>query len=143
MNPQFDRTPGLSLPPPSTELPEYSFNSGNGNQSNQENHLPTPEFAPIANASLPGPINSFTQPVPQQPVPVPVNLVPTPSTTQASSSDDENNDALDREWVIKARNIVERTHTDPFMESSEISKVKADFLKSRYNKDIKLAEENH
>ena len=64
-------------------------------------------------------------PVPQQPV----------------QQQDDNPDDLDREWVYKAKEIVERTKHDPFMESRELSKVKADYLKTRHNKHLKVGED--
>ena len=48
---------------------------------------------------------------------------------------------FDEEWVAKAKAIVERTHTDPYAQSREISKLKAQYIKARYHKDIKVSEE--
>jgi hypothetical protein len=56
-------------------------------------------------------------------------------------SDNRTND-LDQEWVNKAKDIVEKTKGDPFMQSRELSKVKAEYLKSRYNKHISLGEDH-
>jgi hypothetical protein len=57
------------------------------------------------------------------------------------SSTDDNTDALDEEWINKAKAVVEQTKHDPRLESTELSKVKADYLRIRYNKHIKVAEE--
>ena len=59
---------------------------------------------------------------------------------QASS--DEPSNELDEEWVRKAKSIVEMTKADPFQTSRELSKMKADYLKIRYNKHIKVAEDS-
>jgi hypothetical protein len=48
---------------------------------------------------------------------------------------------LDAEWVNKAKEIVERTHTDPYLQSKELSRIKAQYIKARYSKDIKVSEE--
>ena len=53
----------------------------------------------------------------------------------------EDNDELDKEWVRMAKSIVEHTKSDPYLESSEISKAKAEFLRQRYNKHIKVADQ--
>ena len=51
-------------------------------------------------------------------------------------------DEIDQEWVNKAKEIVERTKNDPFVQSKELNKVRADYLRTRYNKDIKVSEDN-
>ena len=58
-----------------------------------------------------------------------------------STSADDDSDALDEEWVNKAKAIVEQTKADPYVESKELGKVKADYLRIRYNKQIKVAED--
>lgn len=53
----------------------------------------------------------------------------------------EDNDLIEKEWVDKAKRIVDSTRDDPYQQNREINKVKADYMKKRYNKDIKLTEE--
>jgi hypothetical protein len=65
-----------------------------------------------------------TQAAPQATLPVAV--------ADESASDDE----LDREWVNKAKDIVERTKFDPFAQSNELNKVKAEYLKARFGKEF-------
>jgi hypothetical protein len=75
----------------------------------------------------------------QQPASAPaVTTVVQDDVTQDDNSDTS---ALDAEWVNKAKDIVERTHTDPYLQSRELSHVKAQFIKARYNKEIKVSEE--
>lgn len=45
-------------------------------------------------------------------------------------------DLIEKEWVDKAKQIVEHTVDDPFTQQEELSKMKADYLKKRYNKDL-------
>lgn len=47
-------------------------------------------------------------------------------------------DLIEKEWVHKAKEIVEHTNGDPYTQNKEMNKVKADYLKKRYNKDLKL-----
>lgn len=49
-------------------------------------------------------------------------------------------DLIEKEWVLKAKQIVEHTYDDPHVQQAEISKMKADYMKKRYDKDIKIAE---
>ncbi len=69
--------------------------------------------------------------------------MPQATTVQAagSASADDDSDALDEEWVNKAKAIVEKTKADPYVESKELGKVKAEYLRIRYNKQIKVAED--
>lgn len=64
-----------------------------------------------------------------QTIPTDRSLVPTPE--EAADSD-----LIEKEWVIKAKQIVEHTAEDPFKQQEELSKMKAAYVKKRYNKDI-------
>lgn len=61
------------------------------------------------------------------------------ATTQSLVADET--DLIEKEWVVKAKHIVEQTKSDPHLQSKEIVKVKADYLKKRYNKEIKVIED--
>lgn len=50
-------------------------------------------------------------------------------------------DLIEKEWVEKAKAIVEQTKHDPRTQSREINRFKADYLKRRFNKEVKLEEE--
>ncbi len=78
--------------------------------------------------------------------------LPPPSASQQSAPLPRQNPAapvpvvadgdLDEEWVDKAKAIVDRTRNDPFLETQELSKIKAEYLSTRYNKHIKVSEDN-
>ncbi len=53
----------------------------------------------------------------------------------------DDNDLIEKEWVLKAKEIVAQTAHDPHLQNEAISRFKADYLKKRYNKDIKLSED--
>lgn len=53
----------------------------------------------------------------------------------------EDSDLIEDEWVEKAKEIVERTRHDPYQQNKEVTLMKADYLKKRYNKDIKVSED--
>lgn len=46
-------------------------------------------------------------------------------------------DLIEKEWVLKAKNIIAATKEDPRAQNVEINKVKAEYLKKRYGKEIK------
>lgn len=72
--------------------------------------------------------------VPSQPQSTPLTNISTSSS--ALIADDT--DLIEKEWITKAKAIVEQTKHDPFVQNNELSKVKADYVKKRYNKDLKL-----
>lgn len=52
----------------------------------------------------------------------------------------EDKDDIEKEWISKAKRIVEQTKSDPFLQERAVSRLQADYLKKRFNKDIKLSE---
>lgn len=70
--------------------------------------------------------------MPTQPPPPPATAVDTPAI-----ADDV--DLIEKEWVQKAKHIVDKNKTDPYEQNREIAQVKAEYLKKRYNRDQKLA----
>lgn len=69
----------------------------------------------------------------QQPV---VSALPAVDLAESDESD-----AIDEAWVAKAREIVDRTRDDPYMQSNALARLRADYLKSKYSKDIKISED--
>lgn len=53
----------------------------------------------------------------------------------------EDKDEIEIEWVTKAKKIVEQTKSDPHLQERAVSRLQADYLKKRFNKDIKLPKE--
>lgn len=45
-------------------------------------------------------------------------------------------DLIEKEWVEKAKEIVGKTRSNPFLQNKAISEMKADYIKKRYNKDL-------
>ena len=61
------------------------------------------------------------------------------SQPKSLSNTEDDIDEIDEEWIAKAKAIIEKTKSDPFAESDEMSKVKADYLRIRYNKHLKTS----
>ncbi len=136
MDPHTDKSPGLGLPPPSIEQGGSVFGF---RHSPEASHVMVGEMPPVAPTPVPA---GSMPPIPLQAVPASVPSVTDqqiPLTVPAHA--DDSSDDLDEEWVNKAKAIVERTKNDPFIESRELGKVKADYLKIRYNKQIKVVED--
>jgi hypothetical protein len=135
MDPHAETTPGLALPKPAQEQGRFNAGSIHGTEA----QLQPIETAPALAAP---PMASPQQGMHAQPV-VPAVAQPPIVATQATSVQipDDNTTALDEEWINKAKAIVEQTKHDPHMESHELSRVKADYLRIRYNKQIKVVED--
>ena len=53
----------------------------------------------------------------------------------------EDTDVIEKEWVDRAKKIISLTSNDPYIEAKEISKLKATYMKKRFNRDLPLADE--
>ncbi|MGH7157000.1 MAG: hypothetical protein ACREGG_02730 [Candidatus Saccharimonadales bacterium] len=62
---------------------------------------------------------------------------PMPSDPHAQATD---TDRIEHVWVDKVKDTVARTREDPYVQSSEMSKIKADYNLKRFNKQIKRDE---
>lgn len=68
--------------------------------------------------------------------------------TAHSSTDDENpviaedGDVLEKEWVDKAKKIVTSTKNDPREQTNQFVKMRYDYVKKRYGKEIALPSGN-
>lgn len=116
-------------------------------QGSGETQVVAPEQAPA------GVERSGSSVVPQTNLPAiamplpPATAVPAPSSggaaavqsssTPAASADDR--DLIEKEWVIKAKQIVESNREDPYKQSEELTVFKADYLQKNYGKNIKLS----
>lgn len=97
--------------------------------------VPAPATQPSSGASSNDQSTSATLPLSQPP-----NTVNSPAATD-SPAVAADSDLIEKEWVQKAKAIVEKTRQDPYLQNKEITKAKADYLKKRYNKVIKVTEE--
>lgn len=139
MDPHSEKAPGLHLPQPSMGEGVAFHAQYEDMPQKQEIYNVTPEHSGSRTAVAP--------PAAAMPQPAPPALPTVPDDTQstqgqpATTLDDSAADDLDKEWVNKAKMIVERTKDDPYIQSREISKAKADYLRIRYNKHLKVAQD--
>lgn len=106
--------------------PQINSNSDEEAAQNGSKPILPPVHAVADDAAAGGTDDDFRD---DQTVPTSRALVPTPE--EASDSD-----LIEKEWVIKAKQIVEHTAEDPFQQQEELAKMKEDYLKKRYNKSI-------
>jgi len=133
MNPNFDAPPSLHLPEPVPPV-----NSSNYEQAPS---WQPPEYgAPAApETSLQPAAPSFAIPTPDPAaaaVPLATSTQPMAQTPTVAADDD----LIEKEWVIKAKQIVDSTREDPYQQNRQLAAFKADYMQKRYNKTIKLSE---
>ena len=76
--------------------------------------------------------------------------IPVPTLLTTSQTDDDtttisdagqvidDNDLIEKEWVDKARAIIENNRDDPYKQSEGLTNLRAEYMKKQYNKTIKL-----
>lgn len=84
----------------------------------------------------------LTMPLPPDPgrnPAVPASQIDVQATTRsATPTVVDDGDLIEKEWVSKAKQIVEKNRNDPYKQSEELTAFRADYMKKRYNKNIKL-----
>lgn len=146
MDPQLQQKPGLGMPQPpySTDGAQFAYPAappqvGSMDPAQQTVQAQQYQLPPIAPAT---PLDTYAA-TPSAPLAAGPQAAPAPpqaAATEQIAPEDEGG-LLDREWVDKAKELVARTRTDPYAQSMELSRLKAQYVKARYNKDIKLAED--
>ena len=109
----------------------------------QQQSVPTNDPVPVdAGAQPPQSIPpAAADPAPQQPTvptPQPVPGAPVAPTVAGTPDAADDVDLIEKAWVEKAKDIVHQTGNDPFTQSQQINHMKADYIKKRYNKDIRV-----
>lgn len=137
MNPSSKETPAPRAPSSAEQLaPPEPAALAEAAPARGEQPALMSEKAPLAPAPAAG---AFTVPLPN---PVPGMPAPAAGAAAQSSSLQANDDSdlIEKEWVDKAKQIVERTRNDPHKQSEELTVFKADYLKKRYGKTIKVSQ---
>ena len=119
------------MPPSTGEM----FNAPEvGHDMGHDARLETVVDAP-AQAEMPGPVPV----IPVLPGPVPV--IPDPAqqaqgvaTDAPATAADE--DLIEKEWVDKAKKIIEETKDDPYKREQQIGQLQRDYIKKRYGREI-------
>ncbi len=69
-------------------------------------------------------------------VPVQDNAVGSPILDHPANDSER----IEPVWVDKAKQIIAQTHADPYMQKDQMSKIKAEYIQKRFNKQIKTDE---
>lgn len=122
---------------PSFELPKNAEQDP-GSIHGAEKDQVKPE---LGKEVLPRPMQSMPMMSPQATQDTASVSVSATATSSVASSDDghliaDDNDVIEKEWVDRAKKIIAATTNDPYVESQELSKLKASYMKKRFNKDL-------
>lgn len=114
---------GNAMSPQNNQV--VGVNSGSVQQPVVPSASVIPNVAPPIGSAKP------ESPLSQTPMAPATNAVASPIVA-------EDVDLIEKEWVDKAKAIVEKTKTDPYAQNQELHRFKADYMKKRYNKEIKI-----
>ncbi len=134
-------TPNMSPevnPTTSPEQVEFGISSPESTPSHQPEKQPSkhervgemaPQAAPVAQPQT-------TVVAPPAPSAIGDDSAKSDDTSSPAIAADD--DKIEKEWVNKAKSIVEETKSDPYLQEEKVSKLQADYLQKRYNKKVKL-----
>lgn len=124
-------TTGEMLPPAHNQVPTQP---GAPERQPLSSELPTTQTGVVPPAQVPA----------AQSVAPLVSQVQVPGTPasggQGSPPVADDVDLIEKEWVQRAKALVAKTKDDPHNQNKEMNKFKADYIKKRYNKEIKVSE---
>lgn len=144
MEPQTPQTPNQA---PQTHGPEVEPVVQSGEVAQEVVASPAvPEIAPDSGEAVNqngGMVLPQVQQTPITPVTDPVaNSTTDPAIIIPDTPDIADDvDLIETEWVNKAKKIVHETRDDPRQQKRQVSALKADYMKKRYGKDVKLSDD--
>jgi len=74
---------------------------------------------------------------PAAPVQAPIDPVAPPSSTPLVAADE---DLIEKEWVDKAKEIIQQTKDDPHARTAKVNELQRDYLQKRYGKVVGASE---
>ena len=112
---------------PAPAAPEVDRPAGEGANQNQGMVLPTPVPQPVEPPAQSAPAKTDDEDQKQ------------PDVDAPDLANDV--DVIEKEWVDKAKEIVDDSKDDPYRQNHNVSVLKADYMKKRYGKDIKIPDD--
>jgi hypothetical protein len=137
---------GMNLPPqPMSETPmaETAAPSGLQPANNETGNPVRAEAAPAPAAPPPAAAMTWLPPPPTvavQPAGQPGSADAGQAAVPVPDAADDG-DVIEKEWVLKAKQIVDQTKQDPHKQTKELHKFRAEYMKKRYNKVIEPVDE--
>jgi hypothetical protein len=132
MNPNGENAPSFELPP--RQSPETETQLEGTSEAPPARQEQVAKQPPPALPAVPEDIPAVDQPVIAAP---PQDIAALPADPHAIAQD---SDHIEREWVDKVKNVIAKTHNDPYLQKDQMSRVKAEYIQKRFNKTIKTDE---
>lgn len=136
-----DQQPSSNLPPmPGNNMP--ATNAGGQFPFAQPNVLPIVDTISQTDIQrVPAPIS--TPPIANKNE---NNLTPNSNVSndygpQDMHAESEGSESIPKEWIAKAKRIIEQTKMDPYQQNLQFNKLKADYVKKYYDMTIKVDSE--
>jgi hypothetical protein len=131
-----------NLPQPQFEIPNAPQEQSSGQEALTERSIEKRQVSEGA-PSKQKPQFPVQSPPPVPPPAVQQSQQPAQTDQSAVSSSTaglqaKDTELIEKEWVERAKHIVAQTQDDPFKQKNEMSKMKADYIKKRFNKTIPL-----
>ena len=128
-------TPNFELP---REQPEAAPEQGEGQQEQSVERAPGRPEKSVQQAKQPA-LPAIPDDIPAADVP---DIAASDDTTHPTDTPQaiKDSDHIEPEWVDKAKAVIAQTKNDPYQQKHEMSKVKADYIRKRFGKDIKTDE---
>lgn len=118
-------------------LTEQSLGNESVDELKNESGVTTQENAPAKQTSAPAlPVAPTDIPTVANPV-IPNDDATQDDATDTGSGRSANPDRIEKQWIDKAKAIVNQSKDDPYKQKTEMSKIKAEYIKTRFNKAIK------
>jgi hypothetical protein len=107
--------------PETVPAPTPERSQGTGDAANQNAGMPLPAVAPAPPATVPSTVSP-----------------PGEAAVDAPAVADDV-DVIEKEWVDKAKQIVDKTKDDPYRQTEEVDVLKKDYRKKRFGRDSKAS----
>jgi hypothetical protein len=112
----------------------------------EQSSVSTADQKPELNQHLASTVNDNSQSKAQIDAALAVPAIPgLAGQASAQQADDSNPiiaddaDVIEKEWVERAKEIVYKTKDNPYLQNKAITRMKVDYIKKRYNKDIRIS----
>ena len=124
------------------ELPAQQPSPETGDQKSEKTVEAPAAPAEQAGKQAPQPVLPAIPDIPVADTPVIAVPVKDDSTSGFPAADHSAQDVerIEPIWVDKAKAIISQTREDPYQQKSEMSRVKAEYIQKRFNKQIKTDE---
>lgn len=120
-----------------TEVVPTSNSEQVPNESVEKNPMVSPENSPQTQSVAISSQAASDVALPSQAIATVLSNDGTVLPVNLTSAQADDTDRIEKEWVDKAKTVIEHTKDDPYEQKNKMSRVKADYIQKRFNKTIK------